>query len=175
MDQPQQRHGRRFLRVGRGRDVGEALEQHLPQAVDLRPGQLGGERFGELALLGRQQHLGARPGLGPGGRVKRLHQPAQQRGRVDPQRMRFVERGERGRRIALQHQPEQVADPPAVGEAEHVADLVGGDRAAAMGDRLVEDRQPVARRSLGRPGDHRQRVGLDLDPFGGRRPGRNGR
>ena len=36
----------------------------------------------------------------------------------------------------------------------------------AMGDRLVEDRQAVARRAFGGPGDHPQRLGLDLDAFG---------
>ena len=35
-----------------------------------------------------------------------------------------------------------------------------------MGDRLVEDRQAVARRAFGRAGDHPQRLGLDFDAFG---------
>ena len=34
-----------------------------------------------------------------------------------------------------------------------------------MRNRLVEDRQAVARRAFGGPGDHSQRFGLDLDPF----------
>ena len=37
--------------------------------------------------------------------------------------------------------------------------------AGAVRDRLVEDRQAVARRALGRARDHAQRFGLDLDAF----------
>ena len=49
---------------------------------------------------------------------------------------------------------EQVDDAAAVGEAEHGAHCFGRDLAAAMGDRLVEDRQPVARRAFGGARDH---------------------
>ena len=50
-----------------------------------------------------------------------------------------------------------------------------------MGDRLIEDRQPVAHRAIGRFGDHRQRLGfgghalLGADPgeMLGQQPGRN--
>ena len=38
---------------------------------------------------------------------------------------------------------------------------------AAMGDRLVEQRQRVAHRAFGDPGDQRQRLGLGGDAFGG--------
>ena len=54
-----------------------------------------------------------------------FHQPAQQRAGIDPERMRLVELGQRRRGIAGQHVLEQAADAAAVGQAEHVADLLG--------------------------------------------------
>ena len=37
VDQPQERHGRGFLRIGRDLDVAQPLQQHLPQPVDVGP------------------------------------------------------------------------------------------------------------------------------------------
>jgi len=61
---------------------------------------------------------------------------------------------------------EEATDAAAVGEAEHVAYLLGGDPASAMRDRLIENRKTVARRALRRPSNHSQRVLLDLDALG---------
>ena len=59
---------------------------------------------------------------------------------------------------------EQVDDAGAVGEAQHGAHRFRGDRAGAMGDRLIEDRLGVAHRTLGGTRDHAKRgiLGLDL-------------
>ena len=98
--------------------------------------------------------------------MQALHQPAQQLRRIDAEVVRFVEFGERRGCVARQDQLQQPADAAAIGKAEHVAHLFRGHRARAVGDRLVEDRQAVARRALRRPSDHAERLGLDLDPFG---------
>jgi len=116
-----------------------------------------------FALLGRLQRIARGAGLGPGRSMQGLHQPAQQLRRVDPELMGLIELGQRGGRIAGEHQLEQPPDAPAIGEAEHVADLVGRDLARTMRNRLVEDRQTVAGRAFGCPGDHPHRFGLDFD------------
>ena len=103
--------------------------------------------------------------------MQRFHQAADQRARVDAERMGLVELRQHRRRVAGQQRFQQAADAAAVGQAEHVAHLVGGDLALAMGDRLVEDRQAVARRAFGGAGDDVQRLGLDLDLFGRGDPG----
>ena len=66
-----------------------------------------------------------------------------------------------------EHRLHQVEHRAAVGEAQHVGDRVRGDRlgpAAGLGDRLVEQREPVARRAVGGARDQVQRVrrGRDL-------------
>ena len=132
----------------------------MPAQLSLR-GPFGG---GFPLLLGLQG-VAARPGLGAGDLVQRLHQAADQRGRVDAERMRLVQLAEHGGCVAGEDRLQQAADAAAVGEAEHVAHLGGGDLALPMRDRLVEHRQTVARRALGRPGDDRQRLRLDLDGF----------
>ena len=165
MDQAQQRHLGGLARFGRDLDVLEPFEEHLPQAVDRPPAELMRHLFSALALLCRLQRVGGRAGLGASCRMQAFHQPAQQLGRVDAKFMRFVELDQGRGRVAGKDQPKQPADPSTVGKTEHVADLVGGNAPRAMGDRLVEDRQAVARRALGRPGDHAERFGLDLHPF----------
>ena len=79
--------------------------------------------------------------------------------------MRFVELGERGRGVAGDDRVEHAADAATVGKPEHVAHFGGGDPAAAMGDRLIEDRQAVAGRTFGGAGDGGERVGFDRDTF----------
>src|SRR3546814_2539457 len=57
---------------------------------------------------------------------------------------------------------------PAIGQAEHLTNRLRADPAAfhpGVRDRLIEDRQPVARRTFGGAGDQRQRFGLGLDAF----------
>ncbi len=173
MDQPKQRHHGGFARIWRNLNVGESLEQHLPDAVDLAPGQLVREPLSGFALLCRQS-LGASAGLGARGKVKLFHEAANERAGIDPEVVRFVEIGERRRGVAAKHMIEQTADATAISKAEHVAHLLGCNRAAAMGDRLVQDRKAVARRAFRRPRDHPQRIVLDLDTFSLRNLGEMG-
>src|SRR3546814_11342116 len=64
--------------------------------------------------------------------------------------------------------PHQRAHRPAIGQAGHLTNRLRADPAAfhpGVRDRLIEDRQPVARRTFGGAGDQRQRFGLRLDAF----------
>ena len=58
---------------------------------------------------------------------------------------------------AAHHRLEEIEDPGPVGQAQHILDVVLLDRAAAQGDRLVQQREPVAHRAVGGPCDQRQR------------------
>ena len=131
--------------------------------MDRPPAKLPGERLRALAFFSGLQHAGARARFRSRRGVQALHQPAKQLRRIDSQGVRFVECGKRSACVAGKNQFEQPADASTIGEAEHVANLIGGDRAATVRDRLIEDRQPVARRTFRGAGDHRERVRLDLD------------
>ena len=64
---------------------------------------------------------------------------------------RRVELGERRRGITGKDRLQQAADAAAVGEAEHCPHFRRGHPPLSMRDRLVEQRQAVARRALGGP------------------------
>ena len=155
----------------------EALQQHLPQAVERCPRQPRGQLGGGLALLGRLQHVGPGAGLGPGDRRAAIPsaRAAATPGSM-PERMRLVELGQRRRRrrrpapSSSKRRIRPRSARPSMSRTCSAADL-----ALAMGDRLVEDRQAVAGRAFGGAGDHRQRLVLDLDAFGLWRPRRNAR
>ena len=68
---------------------------------------------------------------------------------------------------AAGHMLEQVQDPRAIGQTEHGLDLRRRDPGAGAGerDRLIQQRQPVAHRTLGGAHDERERPRLDLHPF----------
>ena len=84
----------------------------------------------------------------------------------------IIELGEIGqapRDIAAHHLLEQVQHPAAIGQAQHVAHGVRRDRAFfVMRDRLIQQRQRIARRTFGGAGDQGQRALLDLHFFLGR-------
>jgi hypothetical protein len=103
--------------------------------------------------------------------VHRLEQAAKQGCRLDPEIVMLPDGGERAACIAGEKEAEQPPDRAAVRQAEHVADLRGGDAVLAMGDRLVEDRQAVARGAFGGTGDQRQRFRFGLDALGLAHPG----
>ncbi len=94
-----------------------------------------------------------------------LEQAAEQRRGLDAEIILVADRGQRPLRVAGQDQPEQAADGAAVRKAEHRAHLLRADRAGAVRDRLIEDREAVAGRAFGRARDQRQRFRLDLDPL----------
>ena len=61
------------------------------------------------------------------------------------------------------HLLEQVEHAAAIGQAQHGTDRLRRDRSfLAVGDGLIQERQPVAHRAFGGARDQRQRGGLDL-------------
>ena len=84
-----------------------------------------------------------------------------------PRLIELGQHGQRPRRLALHQQIEEIEQPAAVGEAQHVADLMprrSRPSRPRQRDRLVEQRQPVAHRAVGGARDQRER--------GRRRPAR---
>jgi hypothetical protein len=71
--------------------------------------------------------------------------------------------------VARHQRAEQADNAGAVGKAEHGAHRFGIDAAAAMGNRLVEQRQAITHRALRGAGDHGQRFVVDRNAFLGRR------
>ena len=79
--------------------------------------------------------------------------------------MRLVELRKRRGGVAGQHHFKQPPHAPAIGQPEHLAHRSGLDLALTMRDRLVEDRQAVARGTFGGAGDHRERLILHQNAF----------
>ena len=71
--------------------------------------------------------------------------------------------GERGGDIALHQEVEKIEHAGTVGEAQHVADIRLDDARLRMGDRAVEQREPVTRRAVRRSGNKLQRGVLRPD------------
>ncbi len=67
---------------------------------------------------------------------------------------------------------EQIDHARAVGKPEHLPHGIGAHHACRMRDRLIEQRQRIAHRAFGRAGDNAERLGLDLDVFLCRDPGK---
>ena len=138
MDQAQQRHHRGFARVRRNLHVGEALQQHLPDAVDLAPPQLVGEALGRLTLL-RRQCSGASARLRTRREVKFFHEAPDERTGIDSEIMRLIQIDKSRGGITAKDVLQKPADEASIRQTQHVADLLGGNCAAAMGNRLVEN------------------------------------
>ena len=92
-------------------------------------------------------------------------------GRIGAAIVKLLQSAERLRHFAAHDGLEQIDDAAMIGEAQHGAQGLRRDSslpfsrpmAGAMRDRLVEQRQRIARRTLGRARDQRQRLGLDGD------------
>ena len=169
MQRAQQRHSRRDQRVGRLAHLVVSLEQQLPQPVELRRRNRSGP-FAQLCafLAGQRIDLAPRD-LRHGDAVDDVHQRAQHRQRLDSERVLFVDACEQRLALTRQQMRQQPSLRALVGEPEHRTDPLGGDPACAvhigMRDRLIENREPVAHRTLGGIGDDRQRLGIGLDAF----------
>ena len=104
VDQPQQRHRRRLVRVGRDADVGQALEQHLPQAVERAPAE--SRRRAPRAASRSSADCSASSAAPALARVTAWSDsisPRSSAAGLDAERMRLVELAERRRGIAGQH------------------------------------------------------------------------
>ena len=146
-------------------DLGDALQKHLPDARELADRErLGGDGAADALGL-RHGGAGGRLGgeLQAGDVVGELGEIGEDDGRVGADIVLRLELGERGLRVAAHDALEEIDDAGAVGEAEHLLHGVDPDRAAAMGDGLVEDGEGVAHRALGGAGDLAERVAVGLD------------
>ena len=88
------------------------------------------------------------------------------RRRIGTGAVHLVEDRERFGDMALHQHVEQIVKPGAVGKPQHVAQLVLADLAIAgpmMGDRLIQQRKPVAHRSIRGARDQIQRAGGEPD------------
>src|SRR3984893_18824174 len=87
-------------------------------------------------------------------------------GRIGAKVMKLLEGAEGLRHLAAHEGLEKINDPAPVGETQHSAQGVCGDRAGqsrAMSDRLIEKRKRVAHRAFRRAGDETKRLVLDRD------------
>ena len=66
------------------------------------------------------------------------------------------------------HRLEKIVDLRAIGEAQHGPHLIGADRFVRHRHGLIQNRQPVARRTIGGAGDQGQHLVLNGDLLGGR-------
>ena len=167
--QADQHHLRGLQARRRAPRLAQALEQHLPGARQHRQRQplrhvsaadpLGLGHAGAFEGLGHQ--------LGAGHEVADLKQVLEHDRRVGAGLVQGAEHLEGLGRSAAHHRLEQVEDPRPVGQAEHGAHRLGLDPAAAgQRDRLVEQRQAVAHRAVGRARDGGQRLAGDLHALG---------
>ena len=139
------------------------------QAITSRGGLVGTELdFGHdegstphlyrVALFSRGCLAPAAADLGHGDAVGELHQRAQQRQWLHPQRILIVDQRQQSLRIAFQQGSEKVPQCAAISQAQHVAHALCRNPAAAfkigMGDGLIQDRKPVPHRTFSRSRDH---------------------
>ncbi len=137
----------------------DALEEHLPGAGEHAHGKLRGKLpaagllfFGQRrVILGRGRELQARDQMGEGGEV------FQHDGRIGADVVQVLQPDERAGDGAAHDLLEEVDDERAVGEAQHLADFVGGERTGGVGDRLIHQRERVAGGTFGGAGDHGER------------------
>jgi hypothetical protein len=174
MKRAQQGHLRGHERIGRGAHFVVALEQQLPQAVQLARAKVCRPAFERGAFLGGAGLSFRAADLGDGDLVDEIELGAHHRHRFDPERVLVGHFLQQGGAIGSQQGGEQATLERLVGKAEHVAHLLGahadGLALSASGkvgvaDRLIEDREPVARRPFGGGGDHGERLVLGLDAF----------
>ena len=164
-----QHHFHRLDRRGCRLNLFQPLQQHLPCPRERRQSELLGQRTGTLAIafdrriadvgLGRQLEAGQEMA-----EVEQILQHHQGVGAVLIKAVQSIERLGRG---AAQHALQQFKDMTPVGDAEHVARRLFGDLAVGQGDRLIEQREAVAHRTVGGAGDQGQccRFGLDCLGF----------
>ena len=72
MDEPKEGHHCRFAGIRRDLNVGETLQKHLPDAMNLSPTQLICQSLGRFALLGWKR-FGGSSSLRPGRKMQLFH------------------------------------------------------------------------------------------------------
>ena len=169
MDQPDQHHLQRHLRRRRRLQLADAFQQHLPGAGQHRHRERAGKGVAALPLhLGDGRRLAERRHqLDPRHQMREGQQILQDREGIGAVCVHLVEQRQGVGRLPAHDRVEQVDHHGAVGQAQHGADLLGRDRGAAvrggaLGNRLVEQAEAVARRPVRRPRDHRHGIRFDL-------------
>ena len=159
-----------------GLHFGNSLEQHLPAARQHAQRQRLRERRAAPPFILRKRGIGRRRRneAQPRHQMREFGEVGEDGGRIGAGVVLGAKLVQRGGRVTLHQMLEQVDDAAAIAEAQHLADRIGGDRAAAMGDRLVEYRQAIAGRAFGGTRDHGERGVVDLDRFQSRDPGEMG-
>ncbi len=159
MAQPDQHHLGGGAAIRRGLHLAHALQQHLPGARQHRHRQPIGQRRTAGALRLRQFLAVAqrRHRLEAGDRVDQLQQVLQHHAEIGAAFVRQLGDLQRLARLAGHHRLQQVEHQAAVGQAQHVGDRRLGDRTIRLGDRLIQQRQPVAHRAIGRARDQIER------------------
>ena len=106
-----------------------------------------------VAALGQAGHEAVPDGL---------HDLVEERPDVAAALVEFVEDRQAGQPIAVDERPQEAVDRLAAGQAEGVADAVGGQPLAGAGQQLVEHRLGVAHAAGGEAGDEGDRVVVGL-------------
>ena len=152
-------------------NLGQSLEQHLPGPRQRRHRKRVSHRAAANPL--RLGHVGA---FGDRGHDLDARQPVDElehvlddRGRIGAGRVLVREEIERARDLSLENRVQQIEDMGAVGESQHGPDVVRADLGGVVGavrDSLVQEREPVADRTVRGAGDQVERIGGHLDTLG---------
>ena len=168
MGQADDRHFGGHHRVGRGRDLLQRLQQHLPHAREHSHRHLFGHLHPARAFVGRDRGIlgRVRGDLDHRHPMRDLGQVAQHRHRVGALGILRAQFRQRARRVAAQDHVHQVQHPAPVGQPQHGAHLIRRGFARAVADRLIQQRCRVPGRAFGGARDQRQRIVGDLRALG---------
>ena len=149
--------------VGRQRELGAAVQDDAVEQLRLvgRQQRRQARRVGRFGIVavGRARH-----------RLQHRHLLQQRRhlleraGRREAELAQAVDGGDQRRAVARRERLDQPDRVAAIDRAEHLAHARLLDRAAAVGDRLVGERQRVAHRAARRARDQLQRRGSAATP-----------
>ncbi|MNI28405.1 hypothetical protein D3C73_821810 [compost metagenome] len=158
MRQPDQHHFSSTCRARRAFRFRNTLQEHLPDTRQRADRHIFGKLPAAHALHFAQRRIVGSFGniFEPGDQMGEIGQIRQDDDRIGAGLVLRVEFGKRRRDVALHDMLEQVDDAGAVGKAQHAAHGIRMHAAAAMGDRLVEQRKAVAGGAFGGTRDHRQ-------------------
>ncbi len=163
--QPDQHHFRRDARTRGGLHLLQTLEQNLPRHGERANGQRRREGRAAFALAGRERGILAalRRELQPRHDMHEFRKIREDRHGVGAGIILAFEFGEGGGDIALHHRLEEVDDARAIREAQRGTHGLRLDIPAAMGDRLIHQRERVAHRAFGSTRDEAKSLALDLN------------
>ena len=139
--------------------LGEERQHAQERGVGRRPRhvpQRGGAVFGDPRDAGRR-----RVGGEPDGPADERRQVVGRGTRVRPRGLQLGGAPEDRRPVAGENRRQEGDEGGPVGGAEKEGDVARGDAATRLGDRLVEEREPVAQAPRRRGGERREGGGLD--------------